>query len=98
MSTLSTPSGQLTLFVTNYCPYCTYAKQLLTRLKLPFEVVDVTGDDARRAALVERTGMRTVPQLFVGDRPVGGFTDLEALHKAGGFMPLVRAEGIAVPE
>jgi hypothetical protein len=39
-----------------------------------------------------------VPQLFVGNRPVGGFTDLEALHKAGGFMPLVRAEGIAVPE
>jgi glutaredoxin 3 len=56
--------------------------------------VDVTGDDAARAALVERSGgQRTVPQIFVGDVHVGGFSDLVALDAAGKFTPLLNAEG-----
>lgn len=87
------PDG-ITVYTTNYCPYCTSAKRLLASLHLPFEEVDVTGNDAARNALVERTGKMTVPQIFVGTASVGGFTDLDALVKGGGLQPLLDAAGI----
>lgn len=73
----------ITIYTTSYCPYCVRAKQLLAHKKLDFVEVDVSHDDARRAWLVETTGLRTVPQVFVGDRSVGGFDDLAALERAG---------------
>ena len=87
------PNG-ITVYTTDYCPYCTSAKRLLSTLQLPFSEVDVTGDDGARNALVERTGRRTVPQIFIGSASVGGFTDLDALHKSGGLQPLLDAAGI----
>lgn len=87
------PNG-ITVYTTDYCPYCTSAKRLLTTLRLDFQEVDVTGDDAARNALVERTGRRTVPQIFIGSASIGGFTDLDALQKAGGLQPLLDAAGI----
>jgi glutaredoxin 3 len=64
------------------CRYCQAAKQLLSRKGVAYEEIDVS-DDAKRAALVQRTGRRTVPQIFIGDRHIGGFSELDALERAG---------------
>lgn len=73
----------VTIYTTDYCPYCTRAKQVLKSNAVPFTEVDVTGDDDKRKWLVETTGQRTVPQIFFGDESVGGCMDLEAIVKQG---------------
>lgn len=73
----------VTIYTTGYCSYCTRAKQLLGKKGVAFVEVDVSDDDERRAWLVETTGRRTVPQVFIGERSVGGFDDLAALERAG---------------
>jgi glutaredoxin 3 len=79
------------VYTTNYCGYCTAAKRYLTDVKkVPFEEIDVSGDRAMRAWLVEASGGRTtVPQIFVGDTPIGGYDDLRALDARGGLDPLL---------
>lgn len=73
----------VTIYTTDYCPYCTRAKQILTREKVEFTEVDVTGNDSKRSWLVQTTGQRTVPQIFFGEEPVGGCMDLEEIVKRG---------------
>jgi glutaredoxin 3 len=71
------------IYTTRVCPYCVAAKRLLSARSIPYEEVDVTGDDAKRAWLVEATGRRTVPQIFIRGEAVGGYDDLAALDKSG---------------
>ncbi|HUB06495.1 MAG TPA: glutaredoxin 3 [Myxococcales bacterium] len=78
------------IYTTDYCPYCKNAKALLDRKGVPYQEIDVTGDDEAREKLTAQTGMRTVPQIFVGEQLVGGFTDLDALEKAGKLDPLLQ--------
>jgi glutaredoxin 3 len=78
------------IYTTDYCPYCDRAKALLDRKGVAYQEIDVTGDDEARERLVETTGMRTVPQIFVGETLVGGCTDLEALERAGELDPLLQ--------
>ena len=73
------------------CGYCNAAKSLLNRLDLPFEERDLTGDRTARMDLMQQTGQRTVPQIFVGEVHVGGFTELRALHSQGKLLPLVNS-------
>jgi glutaredoxin 3 len=73
------------------CPYCVRAKALLSRKNVAFEEIDVENDDDLRTWLVETTGQRTVPQIFVGDRSLGGFTDIDALDQKGELDPILRA-------
>jgi glutaredoxin 3 len=79
----------VTIYSTDWCPYCKAAKSFLTQKGVPYEEIDLTDDDPGREALVERTGRRTVPQIFVGEVHVGGYDDLRALDRNGGLMPLV---------
>lgn len=81
----------VTIYTTDYCPYCTRAKQVLTKEGVAYSEVDVTGDDGKRSWLVQTTGQRTVPQIFVGEQPIGGCMDLEALVKKGEFSKLLNA-------
>ena len=74
---------RVTLYHTERCGYCRRAEQLLAHKGIPFESVDVTDDDARRAWLVDRTGKRTVPQIFIDGEPIGGFRELDALDRSG---------------
>jgi glutaredoxin 3 len=75
---------QIDIYTTPICPYCHAAKQLLTRKRVPFREIDVSGDPALRQAMIQRAnGRRTVPQIFIGDRHVGGSDDLHALDRAG---------------
>lgn len=71
------------VYTTSYCPYCDMAKRLLRERKIPFEEIDCEGNDDMRAWLVKKTGRRTVPQIFIGEEPIGGYTDLAALDQSG---------------
>lgn len=71
------------IYTTTYCGYCRSAKALLDRKGVAYEEFDITDDDAKRAELVRITGQRTVPQIFIGEKHVGGFSDLDALERAG---------------
>jgi glutaredoxin 3 len=75
------------------CPYCVRAKALLDRKGIAYEEIDAEHDDALRAWLVEATGQRTVPQIFVGDRSLGGFSDIDALDRQGKLDAILRGEG-----
>jgi glutaredoxin 3 len=74
------------------------AKRYLEDLGVAYETVDVSADAERRRWLVEATGMRTVPQIFVGPVSVGGFTDMQALDRRGELRPLLRAHGFEVQD
>jgi glutaredoxin 3 len=82
---------KVTMYTTDYCPYCVRARSVLTKQGVSFEDIDVTHDPDKRSWLVENTGQRTVPQIFVGTESIGGCTDLEALVAKGGFMAKVNA-------
>lgn len=82
---------KVTIYTTNYCGYCSRAKSMLKQLKIPYTEVDVEGDDAKRDWLVKVTGQMTVPQIFIGEEPIGGFTDMQALHNAGELMEKLNA-------
>lgn len=75
--------ADITIYTTRVCPYCIAAKRLLKERGAAYREIDVSGDDAKRAWLVEVTGRRTVPQIFFGDEAIGGYDDLAALDKAG---------------
>ncbi|MSQ02667.1 MAG: glutaredoxin 3 [Myxococcales bacterium] len=80
----------VTVYSTTWCPYCVAAKRFLDGKKVPWQEIDLTDDDDGRAALVERCGRRTVPQIYVETTHVGGYDDLRALDAKGQFMPLVQ--------
>ena len=65
------------------CSYCRAAKALLSARGVSFEEVDLTSRPDARIALMQKTGMRTVPQIFIGDHFVGGYTELAAVDRAG---------------
>ena len=71
------------MYSTRICPYCVRAKMLLRDRGVPFEEIDVSGDHDARQWLVKATGRRTVPQIFIGEEPIGGFDELHALDRAG---------------
>lgn len=74
------------------CPFCVRAKALLQKKGVAYEEIDVEHDDAKRAWLVEASGQRTVPQIFVDGRPLGGFSDVDALEKEGKLDAILRGE------
>jgi glutaredoxin 3 len=80
------------VYTKQQCPYCVRAKSLLAKKGVAFEEIDVEHDDALRTWLVEASGQRTVPQVFVGDRPLGGFSDIDALDRQGKLDPILRGE------
>jgi glutaredoxin 3 len=80
----------VTIYTTESCVFCLRAKEYLRSKGVAYEEVDVSGDEEARARLVERSrGQRTVPQIFVGEVHVGGYTDLVLLDRAGKLRPLL---------
>jgi glutaredoxin 3 len=76
-------SAEVVIYTTRVCPYCVAAKRLLTTRGATYREVDVTGDEAKRAWLVETTGRRTVPQIFIAGEAVGGYDEIAALDRTG---------------
>ncbi len=84
--------AKIEIYTTDYCPYCTRAKQLLDFKDVDYTEIDVTHDEKLRADLVNKAeGRRTVPQIFINDRPVGGYDDLKALEDRGELDQLLTA-------
>lgn len=81
----------VTLYVTNSCPYCRQAERFLDSKGVKYKAVDVTEDQAMRERLVELTGQRTVPQIFIGEESIGGYSDMVKLHQAGQLAPKLNA-------
>ena len=80
------------MYTTAYCPYCTRAKQFLqAKGVLQLDEIRIDTDAAARIVMMEVTGRRTVPQIFIGETHVGGYDDLVALDKSGGLQPLLDA-------
>ncbi|MBR7779641.1 glutaredoxin 3 [Undibacterium rugosum] len=75
---------QVTMYSTAVCPYCTMAERLLKSKGVDdIEKIRVDLDPAVREVMMQKTGRRTVPQIYIGDTHVGGFDDLSALDRAG---------------
>ncbi len=85
-------SSKVTVYTQSSCPYCVRAKRLLDRKGVAYEEISVEGKDDLRAWLVEATGQMTVPQIFVGERSLGGFSDIDALDREGKLDPILRGE------
>jgi glutaredoxin 3 len=77
------------VYTTRVCAYCVAAKRLLSARGVAYEEVDVTGDAEARAWLVSVTGRKTVPQIFIDARPIGGYRELVALTRSGQLSALL---------
>jgi glutaredoxin 3 len=78
--------AKVTVYTMNYCPYCERAKQLLKTRGVAYEEVRVAeDDDAMWDKLFERSGLKTMPQIFAGESLIGGYTDLAALDQSQGL-------------
>jgi glutaredoxin 3 len=81
--------AKVRMYTTAVCPFCQMAERLLQGKGATIDKVRVDLDPAERAAMMEKTGRRTVPQIYIGDTHVGGYDDLAALDRAGKLDPLL---------
>jgi glutaredoxin 3 len=82
--------AKVEVYTTSYCPFCTRAKALLNRKGVEFDEIDVTDDLDLREKMVKRAGgRRTVPEIFINDRIVGGYDELRALESEGALDALL---------
>ena len=83
---------KVTIYTSSYCPYCISAKRLLDKKGAAYEEISVDGRGAVRAEMTAKAGGRhTVPQIWIGERHIGGCDDLYALDGAGRLDPLLAA-------
>lgn len=80
------------IYSKDYCPYCVQAKALLEEKGVEFAEYDVTSDEAKRDEMMERSGgtLMTVPQIYIGDELIGGFSDLQALDDEGALDNMLK--------
>lgn len=80
---------EIQVYTKDYCGYSARAKLLLQAKGAAFTEIDVTHDPVREAEMNQRSGRYTVPQIFIGERHIGGFDDIAALEAAGDLDPLL---------
>lgn len=86
-------TAQVLMYCTAVCPYCVMAERLLkSKGVTSIEKIAVDRHAKLREEMMERTGRRTVPQIFIGDTHVGGYDDIAALDKTGGLEVLLQAK------
>ena len=83
---------KVVIYTTRLCPYCMAARRLLDSLELTYENISVDGDRALREHMEEISGRHTVPQIWIGDVHVGGYTELAQLHNAGRLELLLQGK------
>ena len=83
------PAPSVVMYSKSWCPYCERARALLKSKNIIFTEVDVESQPEQRAEMIRRSGRRTVPQIFIGTRHIGGSDDLHELDAAGGLDPLL---------
>lgn len=77
------------VYSADYCPFCQRAKALLAARGIEFQLIDVEAEPEKRAEMMQRSGQRTIPQVFVGDHHVGGCDQLMAADKSGELSRLL---------
>lgn len=83
----------IVVYVRSWCPWCRRAKQLLESKGADYEEIDIESGPGLEREMVQKAGGRTtVPQVFIGERHIGGYDDLDALDRAGGLDPLLAPE------
>jgi thioredoxin reductase (NADPH) len=85
------------MYTKQTCPYCTMAKRLLTEKGQTWSEIDIETQPGAREEMIRRTGLRTVPQIFIGDRHIGGYDDMAALEARGELDPLLGRKTAALP-
>ena len=83
--------ARVTIYTKPYCPYCTAALDLLARKGVEVTEIVASGDPDRRREMMQRSGRSTYPQIFVGERHIGGCDDMMALERRGELDPLLAA-------
>jgi glutaredoxin 3 len=86
----SVAAPRVVMYVTGWCPYCARAQSLLEQKGVAVEAIDVEAVPGAREEMMARGGGPTVPQIFVGDRLLGGCDDLYALEAAGALDPILK--------
>lgn len=82
--------AKVEVYTTSFCPYCIRAKALLKSKGVAFEEIDVSGDAALREKMIEMSGgRRTVPEIFINGKIIGGYDELRALEDEGALDPLL---------
>ena len=81
------------MYTTSWCPYCTRARELFETKGVPFTEIDVDAVEGAREEMQRRSGRTSVPQIFVGERHLGGFDDTRALDVRGELDPLLAGSG-----
>jgi glutaredoxin 3 len=92
---MSGAKAKVIVYSQPFCGYCDAAKRLLDRKGVEYTEIDVMLDPEQRVEMIERTGRQTVPQIFFGERHIGGFDELNALDKSGGLDKALAAESQA---
>lgn len=85
-------TARVTVYGNESCPYCGAARMLLTRRGIAYDEVLVSTDPAKFDEMVARSGRRSVPQIFIGETPIGGFDELNALDASGELDKLLAAD------
>jgi glutaredoxin 3 len=85
--------ADIKIYTTRTCSYCGAAKRLLAKRAVAYDEIDITGDVEKRAWLVQATGRRTVPQIFVGGKAIGGYESLAALDRSGVLTEMLERPG-----
>jgi len=83
--------SQVTIYTKPYCPYCLRALDLLEKKGVAFTEISAAFDADKRQEMIQRSGRTTYPQIFIGDRHIGGCDDMLALERAGQLDPLLQA-------
>jgi len=71
------------IYTADYCPYCKAAKEFLKSKGATYQEIDVTHDQEKRRDIAQRSGQKTVPQIFINGKSIGGYSDLKALDEKG---------------
>ncbi|MGB1244377.1 MAG: glutaredoxin 3 [Porticoccaceae bacterium] len=85
--------SQVVLYGTRFCPFCIQARRLLNNKGIEFEDIPLDSDPQLRSAVMDRSSRHTVPQIWIGDDHLGGFTELRDLDMQGGLDSLISTGG-----
>ena len=80
---------KIEMYVNSWCPYCEYARTLLRRKGASFDEISIEEQPERRVEMIQRSGRHTVPQIFIGERHIGGSEELYSLDDAGALDALL---------
>lgn len=83
--------AKVVMYTKGYCPYCHAAKNLLNKKSVSYEEIAIDGNESLREAMIQKSGRRTVPQIFIDNHHVGGYDDLASAHSSGELDRLLQA-------